>query len=496
MPEQPQTEKHESNTASVRRVARNTSFLTISQIISYGESAVYTILVARYLGAEGLGVLNFGIALIAIFSILANFGLTTLITREVARDKSRATKYIANVIPMQLLLCLATIGLLVVLVNSLGYSQQTIYVVYLLSVGLIVNALSALFLAVCQAFQRLGFQSLSLIITSIVALCGAVLAIHLHANVVVFAFVSLVATGAGSAYVYAVFVRRSALPRLEADFSFWRATLKEAWPMAVMAIGIMIYFRIDVVIISLIQGTTAVGFYSVAYTLSEASTVVPSMFVLSLLPILSHMHQNSKTSFRDTCAQSVRYMLYLALPMAFFVTLWAKPIISTLFGTAFDPSVAALQILIWAAAIMYVTIVLGTAFVAANLQRLNMNLTFIMIAVNVGLNVLLIPRYSYFGASFATVATEAFGLALGLVILGKYRYDLRLRRTSLPPLFGLSVIVVISALLFPRDVPLTVITILDLAVYAVIIYKLGINEQDKRVILSLLKLPQPTESER
>jgi len=41
-----------------------------------------------------------------------------------------------------------------------------------------------------------------------------------------------------------------------------------------------------------------------------------------------------------------------------------------------------------------------------------------------------------------------------------------------------------------------VITILDLAVYAVIIYKLGINEQDKRVILSLLKLPQPTESER
>ena len=184
--------------------------------------------------------------------------------------------------------------------------QQTIYVVYLLSVGLIVNALSALFLAVCQAFQRLGFQSLSLIITSIVALCGAVLAIHLHANVVVFAFVSLVATGAGSAYVYAVFVRRSALPRLEADFSFWRATLKEAWPMAVMAIGIMIYFRIDVVIISLIQGTTAVGFYSVAYTLSEASTVVPSMFVLSLLPILSHMHQNSKTSFRDTCAQSVQ----------------------------------------------------------------------------------------------------------------------------------------------------------------------------------------------
>src|SRR5665647_2332768 len=144
----------------------------------------------------------------------------------------------------------------------------------------------------------------------------------------------------------------------------------------------MIYFRIDVVMISVFQDTVAVGFYSVAYTLAEASTIVPSMFLASLFPVLSRLHQSSKTSFRDTCAQSVRYLLYLALPMGFFVTLWAKPIISLLYGATFDPSVAALQILIWAAAIMYVSMVLGTAFVATNLQKLSMKLTFILVAVN------------------------------------------------------------------------------------------------------------------
>jgi O-antigen/teichoic acid export membrane protein len=474
--------------SQARRVARNTSLLTISQIIGYGESFIYVILIARYLGPQSLGILNFGAALIAVFNVLANFGLTTIIVREVARDPSKASKYAANVIPIQLLFALLTIGLIVVFVNALGYSQQTVYVVYILAIGLIFSTLSALLLAIFQGFQQLEFQATVLVITSVVQLCGAVIAIQLHLNVVAFALLSLLMAGIGLAYVYAVCVRRFFVPRLEADFTFWKSTLTEAWPMAAMGISMMIYFRIDAVMISVIQGTTAVGFYSIAYTLSEASIVVPSMFILSLLPMLSHLHQNSVASFRDICARSVKYMLYLALPMAFFVTLWARPIVPLLFGAAYDPSVLALQILIWAAAIMYVTMILGTAFVAADMQRLYMKLMFVAVALNVGLNVLLIPKYSYIGASFATVATETPVLALGLFFLGRHGYDLRFRRTSLPAFFGLSVIVAISAVMLLKNVPLALITIIDLAVYAAILYELAINEQDKQLILSLLKL--------
>ena len=473
--------------SSVRRIARNTSLLTISQSISYGESFIYVILVARYLGPQGLGVLNFAVALIAVFSVFANFGLTTITTREVAKDPSKASKYAANVIPIQLLFALLTIGLIVVFVNALGYSPETIYVVYILSIGLIVTTLSALLLAIFQAFEQLKFQSAFLVISSVVQLCGAVIAIQLHLNVAAFALVSLLMSGVGLVYVYAICVRRFFVPRLEADFTFWKSTLTEAWPMAATAISVMIYFRIDVVMISVIQGTTAVGFYSVAYALSEASTVVPSMFLASLFPILSRLCQESKTSFQDTWAQSMRYLLYLALPMAFFVTLWAKPIVPLLFGASFEPSVAALQILIWAAAIMYVTMVVGTAFVTSNLQKLLMKLTFLGVALNIGLNLLLIPKYSYYGASFATVATEASGLAVGLFFLGRYGYAFGLPRASLPPFFGLCVIGAISALLFLGNAPLVLITIIDLVTYTTIIYKFGLNRQDKQLILSLFK---------
>jgi O-antigen/teichoic acid export membrane protein len=485
--------------SSAKRVARNTSLLTIGQIINYGEGAIYAILVARYLGANGLGILNLGLALTAVFGVLATFGLTMLTTREVAKDRSLASKYVANLIPMQVLLGLATIGLIVVLVNAVGYSQQTIYVVYILSVGIIVSSLSSLLLAVFQAFEQLEFQSAALVITSVVPLCGVVIAIQLHLNVVAFALLSLLAGGTGSVvglvYVYATCVRRFFVPRLEADFSFWKGILTEAWPMAATGVGVIIFFRIDVVMISVIHGTTAVGFYSVAYTLSEASLVVPTVFITSLFPVLSRLLRDSKHSFRDVCAQAIKYMIYLALPMAFFVTLWAKPIVSLLYGARFDPSVVALQILIWFAALMYVSAILGTALVAANLQKLGLKITIFSAVLNICLNVILIPKYSYFGASFATVGAAAAGLPIQLFFLGRHDFALGFRRASLPPFFGLAVLVAISALLYLSNVPLALITVVGLVLYGAIIHKFGLNEEDRRLILSLLNRSRPAEAE-
>jgi O-antigen/teichoic acid export membrane protein len=143
---------------------------------------------------------------------------------------------------------------------------------------------------------------------------------------------------------------------------------------------------------------------------------------------------------------------------------------------------------------MYPSYFLGTAFVAANLQKLSLTLNSLQAALNIGLNVLLIPGYSYLGASFATVGAAAGGLALALFFLGRNGFALGLRGASLPPFFGLAVVVAISALLHLSNVPLALITIVDLIVYAAVIYRFGLNEQDKQLLLSLLKRSRPAEA--
>lgn len=180
-------------------------------------------------------------------------------------------------------------------------------------------------------------------------------------------------------------------------------------------------------------------------------------------------------------------MFWIALPMAFTVTLWATPIILTLFGNAYTESILALQIIIWSAVAMYVSNILGRTFIAANLQRLTMKIYIGAVIFNVVLNVLLIPKYSYIGASFTTVATEAFVVLTSLFFLRRYGYHLGLRGISGPPILGFFVITAVSALLLSQNVSLLLITLVYLPLYAIIIYKLGLKEDDKRLIASVLK---------
>jgi len=470
-----------------RLVARNTFFLTISRVLGALMSFVSSILLARYLGVEGYGTLSLALALALIVSLFADFGLAMLTTREVARDRSLASKYIANVLSVQIVFAPILIGLVALFVNISGYSQQTISVVYIISVGIILAVLSTSISAIFQAHEQMEFMSIGAVLTYSATLCGILIGIRLHVDVVGFAVFYLIAYGIVLAYYYLTCARMFFLPRLEADLVFWRSIVCEAWPIAVVAVSSFLYFRIDAIILSLIKGVGEVGLYSVAYSFSEATAVIPSMFVAALFPLISKLHDGSKQAFVDTCAKSLKYVLCLALPIALVVTLWAEPIVETFYGSAFSGSAIALQIIIWSGAAIYITTILRSVFVSANLQRLNMAITVALVALNVLINVLVIPRYGYLGASATTVATDVFAVFMGIFFLGRHGYNLHMRRLSLPPVFGLTITIITSAILLFCGVHLLLITAIDLAIYVTILFKLSLDAEDKRLIASLFK---------
>jgi O-antigen/teichoic acid export membrane protein len=476
------------------RVVRNTSYLLMARVTTVVIGVATSVLTARYLGANGLGILGFALAFTAILSVLVDFGLGTLTTREVARNKALASKYLTNVVTMRLFLGGAFIALIAFLVNVLGYSQQTIFVTYIIAVSVVVNTVAGTIAALFQAFQEMQYVALGSVVTSLVLLVGIVGAIVLHIGVIGFAFVYVIANAITFAYFCIAYARRFTLQGPVIDRAFWKGSLKEAWPMAALAISVMVYIRIDVVILSLFKGAAEIGLYTVAYTMAETATIIPTMFMASLFPLISQMHENSRHSFADTCAKSMKYMLYIGLPMAFTVTLWATPIVTIFYGSAFGGSAVALQIIIWSAAAMYVGIILGSTFVSANLQRLSMKLTIGAVVFNIALNVLVIPQYGYWGASATTVATEAFLVCLGIFFLERSGYPLAARRMAVPSFLALAASSVISAALLSYGVHLVIVTGIALAVYAVLIYKLGLDEQDKQLIVTLIKYPRPASS--
>ena len=100
---------------------------------------------ARYLGAEGYGILSFALAFTGIFAVFSDFGLNQLTVREVSRNRSASQKYLENITLMKLILTGVTLVLIVSVVNCLGYSEETIHVVYLISLSLFLNAFTQTF---------------------------------------------------------------------------------------------------------------------------------------------------------------------------------------------------------------------------------------------------------------------------------------------------------------------------------------------------------------
>jgi Polysaccharide biosynthesis protein. len=143
---------------TVQRIAKNTGVLLASQVVSYVFGFFYVMYTARYLGAEGFGVLSFALAFTGIFGVFSDLGVSTLTVREVARDKSLAGKYLGNIVVMKVILVAITFGLIALTINLLGYPEQTIKVVYLVALYIIFGAFSNIFNSIFQAYEKMNIN--------------------------------------------------------------------------------------------------------------------------------------------------------------------------------------------------------------------------------------------------------------------------------------------------------------------------------------------------
>ena len=409
---------------TIQRIAKNVAVLTIAEITTAVIGLFFIMYVARYLGAEGFGILSFALAFTAIFGVFTDIGLNPLTTREVVRNKALAPKYLGNITGLKIILTTVTFGLIVLAINLLGYPDQTKNIVYLIALFLVFNAFSTTFYSIFQAHERMEFVTLGRIFNGVLLLAGALFAVGQGLSVVVFASVYLLASALTLVFNGIVSIWKFTKPRIEIDFGFWKETIKQAWPFGLAGVFTGIYFWVDSVMLSFMKGDEVVGWYSAAYRLVFVLTVIPSVYFTSVFPVMSRYYVTSRESLRLIYEKSIKYMFIFAVPIAIGTTILADKAIMLIFGPGYSNSIIALQILVWAVAFVFI----GTGF-ARLFESSNKQVIVTMVAggcalLNVVLNLILIPKYSYRGASIATVVTEFATLALLLLWSSKIGYGI------------------------------------------------------------------------
>lgn len=463
----------------VQRVVKNVSVFLAAQVITCLLSFFFFIYVARYLGAADFGIISFALALAAIVSIFTDLGLMQLIVREVARDKSLVERYLGNVAGIKIILFAISLIGLILFVNIVGYPAETKKVVYLIILSVFFGAFAQIFYAIFQAYERIEFESLGRILSSALLL-GALLVVASAGKLTVLTIASLysLASAVVLGYAFIIFLWKFAKPKIKVGWKFWNVIVRESLSFGLVGVFGTLLHWIDTVMLSIMKDDAAVGWYGVAYRIFFVLLFIPSAFDVTIFPAMSRFFISSRDSLKIICEKYFKYMSIIGIPIGIGGMLLADKIIFLLFGREYIPSIIAFKILVWSAVLVFLGTPFSTLLNSINRQLVLAKIVGVSTVFNILLNLILIPKYSYIGASIATVVSMLlilFGVIMGTARIGYKMPILKMADPVLKAVFS-SLIMGIFIVWF-KDINIFFLIVSSAIIYFVLLYLIkGFNK--------------------
>ncbi|MCD6291128.1 MAG: flippase, partial [Anaerolineae bacterium] len=399
--------------AEVRRVAKNSLVPMGLSLVNKGIDFAFAMLRLRILNPAGEGSYTFAISFYAFFEILVRFGLGTFLTREVARDRERADRYLGNVVALRVVLWLAALPLMALVGVAYhvwgGLTPQEAQAIALFAVALLFAGMADAISAVFYAYEQMEYPAgvASAIAVGKVALGALVLLPPLSWGFVGLAGVSVVMNLLQTLWLYLLLRRTLFAPQVQVDRSLQQEMLYESWPLMLNHLLATIFFRIDVWILKPFSGAGAVGLYGAAYKYIDGLNVIPSYFTMAIFPLMSRLARDSHESMVRAYVLALRLLLVVSLPIAVTTTFIARPLILILGGEKFLPgSALALQILIWSIPIGFINSVTQYVLIAVDQQRFLTKAFIVGVVFNMVANLVFVPRYSYLASAVITILSE------------------------------------------------------------------------------------------
>ena len=380
-------------------------------LLRMGVGLLVGIWVARYLGPEQFGLLSFALAFVALFSPLATLGLDDIVVRDLVREPASkevllGTSFILKMLGGAVSL-LAAIAVIVLLRPD---DQQSWLLVAIFAAGAVFQAFNAIelwfnaqvqakypVLAKNAAFLLCAFGRIALI------LCGA--------SLVHFAWISLFEIIIGSIGLVIVYKAKGHRIRQWAGRSkVATRLLRDSWPLLFSCIVIVIYLRIDQVMLGEMAGSQEVGVYTVAVRLAEMWFFFSSAVYWSVLPGLVDTRAASEPLFYTRLQKYYNLMALTAYVIAIPVMLLANWLVLALFGAAYAEAGPMLAVLIWANLFIYLDGARSAFFNAMNWYRIYFVTLALGAVLNVLLNLYLIPPYGGMGAAIASCISYGFAV--------------------------------------------------------------------------------------
>ncbi len=418
------------------------SFLSFA--LGKAAAAAANIALFRSLGPAQMGDYTAALGFAGVFSVLAELGLSAYLTREVSRHPEKASTLFSQALLVQGIQVLIAALVLGGFLWRGGSDAISPALVGLGFAWVALINLSSPFSACLQGLEEFGSTSRVSSLASVLNAAGLWLVL-LFAPSVAAALASLVLTGILGLGMWVRAASKKGLhfemPRPFQPFKFWKETL----PFASVSGLNQLYLRMDVVLLTLLSGSLAVGYYGAGVRVSDLLAAVLGSLIGPLYPRLaSSTTDPSHGGLRLELSRATRYMTALSLPLGIGGTVMAASLMPWLFGADFAPAGAAFAWLVWVPALMGVNAGLLLALSAVGALGA-MNLIFVVaLGLNLSLNRIFIPSQGVVACAWIWVLCEVLILAVCLALLAlRHRVALSARAMlwpSLPAALGMGIL--------------------------------------------------------
>ncbi|HBP00433.1 MAG: Membrane protein involved in the export of O-antigen and teichoic acid [Candidatus Uhrbacteria bacterium GW2011_GWF2_41_16] len=398
-----------------RDLAKNTFYFTLASVGQKILAFFYFMLLAHVLMPERTGMYFLALSMTTIFSVVADFGMNSVVIREIAKYPEHAEAMIRQTLGLKIPFIFLASGGAIILSNLLGYDPGIRFLIFLASFIMAADSLSLLYYGALRGFQALKYESIGILFGQLITITFGGLILWLRPELPYVVAVLI----AGS--VFNVFfsarpvIRRTSLNVLIPTWNksaIW-TLLCAAFPFALAGLFVKIYSYIDSIFLSLFMGTAAVGVYSIAYKFTYAFQFLPMAFVAALYPGMSAMVIEDKDRLAHLFEDAMWYLMLLAVPLTFGI--WAvAPDLVRLPGEQYQNAAPVLQTLVFVLIPVFLDFPIGSLLNAANRQNTKTALMGATMIINVVLNAIFIPFFGIHGAAYAALVSFWFLFLVGL----------------------------------------------------------------------------------
>ncbi|MGB6297175.1 MAG: flippase [Rivularia sp. (in: cyanobacteria)] len=421
----------------LRKLVGNTGWLFADRILRMGAGLYVGVWVARYLGTEQYGLFNYAMAFVSLFTPIFTLGLDDVVVRQLVRESSNKQEILGTTFGLKLIggivSVLLAVGSLILLKEENTLTIWLVAILALIGIFRTADTVELWFQSQVQSKYTVIAKNIAYLLSTLFKV-GLILT---KAPLLAFAWATLAEIVLGAIGLIGIYQVKGffKLSNLKFSFATAKSLLKESFPLIFSGFAILIFMKIDQIMLGEMKGDNEVGIYSAAVRISELWYFIPTAIVSSVAPSIYAAKEKSEQHYYKRIGQLLRLLTYISLAIAIPMTFLSKYIVLRMFGSEYIEASSILAVHIWASLFVFMGVATLPWFIAEGLNNISLGKTLLGAILNIILNYLLIPQYSGLGAAIATISSQATAAFLSNAVDKKTRKLFKIQLQSLLPFY-------------------------------------------------------------